>query len=531
MLKTLIKKQLAEYFALLFRKNQMGKGKKKSKGGPILYAILFLYVGVVFFYLFYNIMLSLYPLTQAGLGWLYFALAGIMATALSVIGSVFMAQSQLFEAKDNELLLSMPIPPSIILFSRMISLYLQNFVFSLLIFAPTLVVYFTGGGASATAVVFGVLLLFILPVLSTALTCILGWLVALISSRMRNKNIISIVISLAFLAAYFYFYSKLNEYLGLILTNGNAIAARIKTAVYPIYQMGLAATGDVLAFVIFTAITLALFGLIYLALSLSFIKIATTKRGAKKIRYREKAMKTSSVKGALLRRELTHFLKSSIYLLNCGLGTVFLVAGAVFLIIKGDVLTDFADAFAIAKGFLSLLACLMICFIAATNAVTAPSISLEGKTLWLVQSLPIESREVLMAKLKLHMLVTAPAALFCSVVICAVLKVSVVSAVFVCLLPQLMIVLCGEFGLLFNLKKVNLDWSNETVVIKQSISPLLTILSNYGILLSMVILYVLIGGFVNTELFFAVCTVLLLAVISILYRWLMRRGTKILENL
>ena len=74
------------------------------------------------------------PLLSAGLGWLYFALAGILAVVLAVVGSVFLTQATLYEAKDNELLLSLPIPPSKILLARMLSLYVQNFLFGGLVF-------------------------------------------------------------------------------------------------------------------------------------------------------------------------------------------------------------------------------------------------------------------------------------------------------------------------------------------------------------------------------------------------------------
>lgn len=62
-------------------------------------------------------------LCEMGLTWLYFAMAGTMALALSMLGSVFMTQAQLYDAKDNERLLSMPIPPKYILLTRIAMLF------------------------------------------------------------------------------------------------------------------------------------------------------------------------------------------------------------------------------------------------------------------------------------------------------------------------------------------------------------------------------------------------------------------------
>ena len=67
--------------------------------------------------------------------WLYFAMAGIFAFALGIFGTVFTTQSQMYEAKDNELLLAMPLKPSQIIGSRVLMLYLLTFLFSAIIFS------------------------------------------------------------------------------------------------------------------------------------------------------------------------------------------------------------------------------------------------------------------------------------------------------------------------------------------------------------------------------------------------------------
>lgn len=90
MLKTLIKKQFQEVLgSMLQRQTAMGK-KGNSKGKIVLFAFLMLYCIVVFCGLFYSMMGSIVEaFVPAGLGWLAFSLAGIMATMLGVIGKYF----------------------------------------------------------------------------------------------------------------------------------------------------------------------------------------------------------------------------------------------------------------------------------------------------------------------------------------------------------------------------------------------------------------------------------------------------------
>ena len=51
------------------------------------------------------------PFVDAGFSWLYFAVMGLMAIAVGIIGSVFSTYSTLYLAKDNDMLLAMPIKP------------------------------------------------------------------------------------------------------------------------------------------------------------------------------------------------------------------------------------------------------------------------------------------------------------------------------------------------------------------------------------------------------------------------------------
>ncbi len=47
-----------------------------------------------------------------------------------------------------------------------------------------------------------------------------------------------------------------------------------------------------------------------------------------------------------------------------------------------------------------------VCMTAAMNDIVVPSVSLEGKNIWLIQSLPVKTRDILNAKLAVqHILI------------------------------------------------------------------------------------------------------------------------------
>ena len=121
------------------------------------------------------------------------------------------------------------------------------------------------------------------------------------------------------------------------------------------------------------------------------IRIAAANRGAARIKYTEKALKVSNVRTAFVKKELRHFFGNPMYMLNSALGGVFMVVGAGALVVKRDVALSFIEQLNQTGIALSpvALVCAVLGMISALNLVSAPSVSLEGKNLWIAKSLPV----------------------------------------------------------------------------------------------------------------------------------------------
>ena len=75
------------------------------------------------------------------MGWLYFALMSLLAIFLGAFGSVFNTYSGLYFAKDNDLLLSLPIPVRTLMASRLLTVYLMGLMYSAVVILPAVIVY------------------------------------------------------------------------------------------------------------------------------------------------------------------------------------------------------------------------------------------------------------------------------------------------------------------------------------------------------------------------------------------------------
>ena len=174
MLKVLLKKQMAEIFRSYFYDAK--KNKMRSKAAIAAWILFFLVVmvgvlGGTFFFLAWSMCDSL---EAAGISWLYFLLMGGISILLGAFGRVFNTYSGLYLSKDNDLLLSMPIPVRTILAARLIGVYLMGAMYTATVLLPTLLVYWSVAGATAARVLCGVLLFFIVTAIVLLLSCLLG---------------------------------------------------------------------------------------------------------------------------------------------------------------------------------------------------------------------------------------------------------------------------------------------------------------------------------------------------------------------
>ncbi len=527
MLKTLFKKQFLEMNDWLFRDRKTGK--KRSQAGIIgmgvLYLLLFVFLGSVFFMTAVGLCA---PMCEMGLPWMYFVIMGVLSVAMGVFGSVFNTYASLYQAKDNQLLLSLPIPSRYILVIRLFGVWLWGTLYMALVYIPTLIVWFMQGQPNVLSVIFGILLFVLLSLFVLTLSCALGWVVALISAHIRNKSFVTVAVSLLFMGGYFYVYYQSAQLLSKLLDNAQIIAGHLDSSFNPLYLMGLAGTGRVLPMLILTVTVTALFALTCLILSRSFLHIATVNRGGSKKKYKGKASRQRSVMAALLSKERRRFTSSPVYMLNCGMGTILLPVMSVFVLIRASWLRDIAQQMLSGEtGLLTLTACAVLCYLSTMNVITAPSVSLEGKNLWLVQALPISAWQVLRAKLALHLVVTCIPVLISSVCMLAALHLPVLSAVAVVVLPQLFVLVMAAFGLMLNLKMPNLEWTNETVPVKQSMGVMLSLFGGWGLVLVLGGLCFALHGILRYELLTLACALLLSGIAAGLLIWLKRRGSRI----
>lgn len=430
MLKLLLKKQLFEIFRSYFYDAK--KNKARSRLATALYIGLFvLLMAGILGGIFTLLAVKLCgPLAAAGLDWLYFALTGGIAVLLGAFGSIFNTYAGLYLPKDNDLLLSMPVPVSSLVAARLSGVYLMGLMYSAVVILPAVVVYWATVGVTASAVLGGLVLALLISLAVLVLSCALGWVAAKISQKLRNKSLVVVLASLVFIGLYYFVYFKAQSVLQDLLANAGTYGAQIRSRAYPLYLFGSVGTGSGAAMLAVTAAVAAL----------------------------------------------------------CGL--------------------------------------------ASMNLMTAPSVSLEGKSLWLMQSLPVEPWQALRAKLRMQVLLTVPPLLLCAVCAAIVYPLGPAGLLVTAVFAASYALLGALAGLTLGVKMPVLTWTDQLMPIKQSAPVMLTLFGGMGYTILLFAGFLLLPGwrlgFAGYAACFAAANLLLCAV---LHRWLRKKGAALFAAL
>lgn len=483
MLITLFKKQVSELISGLLGGKPLKQGFFSVR--MMIYLLLGFYLFILMFRVFYSTAASLcQPLVESGNDWMYFALMGIMATFVGVTGSLFTANSTIYHARDNEFLLSLPIPQWMIVFTRIAMIYLVSAAFEIMVMFPVLLVYFVLGNAPIWALVFQIVAVLLMPVIAVAVSCLIGWLSAVINSKIRQKAIFSVFTSLAFIAVFYYVYWNLYTYINLIIANADAVGGVMKIVLFPFYQMGLASTGNPIAFVIYVILMAVIMVLVVSLVASNFVELAAKTQTVARRKTKTKADKSDSPTMALFKKEFQRFTSSSVSMMSCALGSIMLMVIGVMCFFAGEWI--FVTFMGMTNGpdeNLPLMAMLVVCMMAAMNTITASSISLEGKYIWMLKVLPISPWQIFKAKIGVHVAITGVPAVFCAVAFAISGGTDLLTILYMIAATLLFVIFCAVVGLLCNLKFPNLNWTNEVQAVKQNMSIIVATFSPWAMLI------------------------------------------------
>ena len=484
MLKALMKKQLLELFQTYFINRKTGRARSHASiARMVVFAILLLGgLGFMFFSMSCGLGTAIFG---NGVDWLYFAIMALAALAFGVFGSVFNTYASLYLPQDNDLLMSLPVPAHALVLSRVAGVFATSLLYSAWIWIPTILAYCALGiigdaVVTPTSIAACILLTFVLALFVTVLSCLLGWIVALVASKAKGRSFVTMLCSLLVLGLYWLAYFQLADVLNYATEHLVETGAAVQSWFHCLWLIGMAAQGDLLSLAIITAVTLALAASCFFVLERSFGRIAISMSNSSMKPRREKSFGMNSPRLALLKREFKRFASSPTWMLNCGFGLLLLPLGGIAALVMHDTLRATVAEIALeTPGIESLLPVLLFAALATVvsiNAITCASVSLEGRSLWIAQSLPVNPWDTLRSKANMAALLNATAVLFAAIALGIALELDAIAILLIAGACVLYAWLHAYFGLAIDLQHANLAWTDDSIPVKRSASALLALL-------------------------------------------------------
>ncbi len=441
------------------------RDKKERRRFALLGAVWLLVLGMLCSYVW----LLVTGLCALGLGEVVTAYLGVIACVLLFVLGIFRDGNVLFSRRSYDMLLSLPLPAGAIVGSRFLRLYVENLLFTLAVFLPGLVAYGMAVEPSVMyylAVLAGVVLL---PLLPLSLSAAVGTAILAVSSRMRHKAAAQTVLSLLLVVAVLVASPLLGARAEALTPEMlKQLATLVSDAIGSLYPPAMwlnrAALGELTALLWLLLVSLAGTAVLLWWVSRYFRPISTRlQTTSARHDYALTEQRAASLFRALYAREWKRYFGSSIYVINTIIGPVMAVGLAVAVAVAGT------DALA-AVGLPVDIPPLLPFVTAATLAMMAPtacSLSLEGREVWLVQTLPIPMEKLLLAKMALHLSLWSPFLLASSAILAVALAPGALETVWLFLLPLSFTVFASAFGLATDVHLHRFDWEREEAVVKQ----------------------------------------------------------------
>ena len=244
----------------MYRDKRTGKPHRlwKTVLLAVLYAIAFAWLMNTFYKMGCALCM---PLMALDLEWLSFVLMGLLSLCVVGLTNTLHAYSAMSRLKEETILPDGPKAIGAMLWAKFSGTYIMGVFYSLVFMIPGVIVHLQYAKPNPIGFVFTLCIPITLGLLSLVFSCLTAYIVFAISSRIRNKNLLTVILSTGFLVSYYILYEKSQDIFTAVLANAADVALWIKRLAYPLYQMGLGAQGNIFSMAVFCGIVVLIVAL------------------------------------------------------------------------------------------------------------------------------------------------------------------------------------------------------------------------------------------------------------------------------
>lgn len=478
-----------------------------------------------------------------GLNYVLLSLFVVGISFMTLIEGIYKTSSLIFNCKDDQLLLSLPIKRSTVLFIRVFKFYVFELLFNSIFLLPVMIAYIRWADSiNYTYYITSIVMLLLLPIIPIVLSLIIGTITSSVTSKFKYKNAAQIIISMILIIGIMYMSYNSESLLNYLMKHATSMDEVITKIYYPAGAYAKLVTNfRLLDLLVFIVVHIIIFAVTIFILSKFYFKINSKLKGVvttKKIKFDALVIKKSSVYQALIKKELNTFFKIPVFIVNAGFALVLYIIAIIAITIRFDkVISIFANtpelniSIDLITNNLSVLILALVLFVAFMTSITNSVISLEGRNINILKALPIKTKTILMSKIYSSLVLTTPIVLLGELILFIKFKISIIECLMLLILGILIPLVSHFIGILVNLKYPKLDAENSTEVVKQSASSFISVMMGMVLLLLSIMAILKLIGLVKATWILIMALIIFIMIDLILYLYLSKVGVKQFNSL
>lgn len=478
------------------------KSNNQSKKSRVLLPI-FLFI-MVFFSIWSYANMIIEPLTKIHLEYVLLSLFVLFTFILTLVEGIYKSSNLLFNCKDDNLLLSLPIKRRTVLFIRVFKFYVFELIYNTMFMAPAMIAYIRYVKVTPSYYPVSIIMLLLLPIIPIVLSIIIGMLLSATSTKFKYKNIAQIILTTIILLFVFYISFNLENVVKDLALKATSINDLITRLYYPAgAYIKMITNFNILDLLLFIIINISLFILSIYLLGNTYFKVNSRAKAVKTNHnhHNNYKIKTNKVIPSLIKKEFTKFISSPVFVTNAGFGLVLFVLGCIILPIKFESLTTAIAtiepnlSIETIKSYIPVILFGLICTSSLLSSITSSMISLEYNSFNILKSLPVKPYTIILSKVYTAVIIMLPFILIGDIITFINFKFTFIEIILIIISSIIIPLVAETLGIIINIKYPKMNAENDTQVVKQSMSSMVAVM--LGMLLTFITIYSLVTGLTN----------------------------------
>ena len=475
----------------------------------------------------YTLLEQFKPMNQQSVALSLFA---FLFSIVVIFEGLYKASSLLFNCKDDQLLFSLPVDKKTILFVRMFKFYAFEFLFNGIFLGPAMIVYGINMNMTWLFYLLSVIALFILPIIPIVISSFFGFITTYISSKFKGKNLVQTIITMSILLLVLYYSYNMDAVMNALTNNAQRIENFITKWYYPVgAYISLVKDFNIITLLIWLLINIVIFVISVLIIGKVYFKLNSKMKSVSVVHNKKPyVIKSRSRLASFVKKEFSRFVSTPVFITNAGFGLACVAVSFKYDAIINGLASKMEgvspDMF---MNYMPLALMGLLAFSAFMTSITSSMISLEGKSINILKSLPIKSSMIVLYKVITAMVIMIPCLLLGDIIVFVVFKFDIVSIICILYATILFPFIAELIGIMANLKYPKMDATNDTEVVKQSTSSMVSVFG--GMFLAMISIGILVG-LAQAGLSNGVAQIVFLIIFTILAGLLWLRLTKISDK-